>query len=149
MNRRATDEYGAPIGQAHRNPMLDTPKFEVELKNGETEKIMADQISANIYSQLEYDGREIFQFKGIIDHKKDGYVLTKETGFTVLQLGHKKYRPTTRIWKVLVEWRDETTTWMDLKYVKEASPIELAEYAVANKIYYDPDFAWWVHYFSI
>ena len=34
---------------------------------------------------------------------------------------------------------------MDLKDVKEASPIELAEYAVANKIYDEPDFAWWVH----
>ena len=56
--------------------MLDTHEFEVELENSETEKIMADQISANIYSELEYDGREIFQFKGIIDHKKDGYSLT-------------------------------------------------------------------------
>ena len=74
--RQATDEYGAPIGQAHRNPMLDTPKFEVELENGETEKIMADQIAGKIYSQLDYEGREIFQFKRIIDHKKDGYSLT-------------------------------------------------------------------------
>ena len=35
---------------------------------------------------------------------------------------------------------------MDLKYVKEASTIELAEYAVANKIYDEPYFAWWVNY---
>ena len=26
-------------------------------------------------------------------------------------------------WKVLVEWQDETTTWINLKDVKEASPI--------------------------
>ena len=41
--RRANDEYGAPIGQAHRNPMLETRKFEVELENGETDNIMAYQ----------------------------------------------------------------------------------------------------------
>ena len=35
---------------------------------------------------------------------------------------------------------------MELKDVKEASPIELDEYAVAKKIYDDPDFAWWVRY---
>ena len=35
---------------------------------------------------------------------------------------------------------------MDLKDVKEASPIELAEYAVANKIDKEPAFAWWVPY---
>ena len=46
--RRATYEYGAPIGQAHRNPMLDTREFEVELKNGETDKIMAKQSSDNL-----------------------------------------------------------------------------------------------------
>ena len=46
----------------------------------------------------------------------------------------------------LVQWRDETTTCMDLKGVKEASQIELNEYEVANKIDDEPDFAWWVHY---
>ena len=33
-----------------------------------------------------------------------------------------------------------------MKDVKEASPIELAEYATANKIYDEPTFAWWVPY---
>ena len=47
---------------------------------------------------------------------------------------------------MLVEWVDETTTWMDLKDVKEASPIELAEYAVANQIHDEPALAWWVPY---
>ena len=35
-------------------------------------------------------------------------------------------------------------TWMDLKDVKEANPIELAEYAVANQIENEPAFAWWL-----
>ena len=77
--RQSTDEFGAPIGQAHRNPILDARKFEVLLENCETDKIMADQIPANIYSQLGDEGREIFQFKVIIDHKKYGSTLTKET----------------------------------------------------------------------
>ena len=35
---------------------------------------------------------------------------------------------------------------MDLKDVNEASPIELDEYEVDNKIYYELAFDWWVHY---
>ena len=35
---------------------------------------------------------------------------------------------------------------MDLNGFKEASPIELAEYEVSNKIDDKPAFAWWVHY---
>ena len=33
---------------------------------------------------------------------------------------------------------------MDLKYVKDSNPIELAEYAVANRIQEEPAFKWWV-----
>ena len=47
---------------------------------------------------------------------------------------------------MLVEWKDETTTWVDLKDVKEANPVELAEYAVASQIDDEPAFAWWVPY---
>ena len=77
--RRATDDYGAPIGQAHRNPMLDTREFEVELEYGDTDKIMANEIAANLYSQLNDEVCDILQFKGIIDHNKDRSSLTKET----------------------------------------------------------------------
>ena len=35
---------------------------------------------------------------------------------------------------------------MDFKDVKEASTIELDEYAVSDKIDYETAFAWWVHY---
>ena len=103
---------------------------------------MVNQISANLYLQLDNEGCDILQSKGIIEHKKDGYALSKEIGFTILKGGHKKCKPTTRGWKVLVEWRDKTTTWMDLNDVKEASPIKLYECVVSNKIDYEPYFAW-------
>ena len=101
--KQATDDYGEPIGYTHRNPMLDTHESEVELENGETDKIMANQIDAKIYSQLDNEGREILQFKSILDHKKDGSDMTNETVFTVLKGGQKKCNPTTRRWKVFVE----------------------------------------------
>ena len=107
---------------------------------------MANKIDATLYYQLENKGSDILQFKGIIDHKKNGSHMTKETGFTVLKGGQNKCNPTTRGWKVLVQWRDETTTWMDLTDVKEDNPIGLAEYEVANKIDDDPYFAWSVNY---
>ena len=84
--------------------------------------------------------------KKIIDHRKNGSALNMENGFIHLKNGQKKCKPTTRGWQVLVEWKDDTTTWMDMKDVKEASPIELAEYAIANQISNEPAFAWWVPY---
>jgi hypothetical protein len=43
-----------------------------------------------------------------------------------------------------VQWKDETTTWVPLKDLKESNPIEVAQYAVDNKIESEPAFAWWV-----
>ena len=47
---------------------------------------------------------------------------------------------------MLVGCVNKTTTWMDLKDIKEAVPIKLAEFAVANRIDDEPVFAWWVPY---
>jgi len=35
--------------------------------------------------------------------------------------------------------------WLCLSEVKEAYPLQLTEYAVANDIAYEPAFNWWVH----
>ena len=110
--------------------------FEIELERGETDQIMTTQIAATLYSQLDNEGRKIMQCKGIIDHNSDwpALMLMKETGLATLKGGCRKYKTAMCSWNVLVEWWDETTTWMGVKDVKETSPIELAEYAVANKI---------------
>ena len=68
----------------------------------------------------------------IVDHQRDGSAVTKENGFTG---NHSNItNKTTKGWEVLIEWKDETTTWVDIKDVNEASPIYLDEYAVANQI---------------
>jgi hypothetical protein len=41
---------------------------------------------------------------------------------------------TTKGWKLLVEWKDSMTDWLPLKDLKESYLVEVAEYAVVNKI---------------
>ena len=43
---------------------------------------------------------------------------------------------------MLVKWKDGSSDWMDFKALKESNPIEVAEYAVANKIVEEPAFKW-------
>jgi hypothetical protein len=40
-------------------------------------------------------------------------------------------------------WKDGLSDWLPLKDLKDAHPVQIAEYAVANKI--EPTFNWWVH----
>ena len=54
---------------------------------------------------------------------------------------HKK---TMRGWQIQVKWKDGTSEWLPLKCVKDHNPIELAEFAVAQKIQDEPAFVCWV-----
>jgi hypothetical protein len=62
----------------------------------------------------------------------------------VIVNGREQLRKTTKGWKLAVVWKDGSTTWQHLKDLKESHPIEVAEYAIANKIVSEPAFAWWV-----
>jgi hypothetical protein len=41
---------------------------------------------------------------------------------------------------------DGSTSWEPLRNLKESNPVEVAEYAVANKLVEEAAFAWWVPY---
>jgi hypothetical protein len=70
------------------------------------------------------------------------YIL--DQGWMQTRSGEKTRQKTTKSWQLLVSWKDGTTDWLPLKELKASNPIELAEYAVANKIAEEPAFAWWV-----
>ena len=53
---------------------------------------------------------------------------------------------TTVGWKFNVKWRDGTTKWASIKYIKELNPIKVAEFVTACNIQEEPVFAWWVPY---
>ena len=48
VKRRTTDLSGSAIGMAHRNPMLDTREYEIELEDGTVDKMLANKIAENI-----------------------------------------------------------------------------------------------------
>jgi hypothetical protein len=55
-----------------------------------------------------------------------------------------KPKITTQGWQLLVLWKDKSMSWVKLKDLKVSNPVELAEYAVANRNVEEPAFKWWV-----
>jgi hypothetical protein len=45
-----------------------------------------------------------------------------------------------------VTWNDGSTAWVPLNEIKDANPVEVAEYAVSMRLVSAPAFAWWVPY---
>jgi hypothetical protein len=143
---RKRDADGNPIGKRNANPILDTREYEVEFPDGATDVFTANIIAENLYAQVDEEGNSYAIMHEITDHKKDGTAVSKDDGFITTMSGGTRPRQTTRGWKLLVSWKDGTSSWIALKDLKESNPVEVAEYALANKILEEPAFAWWARH---
>ena len=79
----------------------------------------------------------------IVDHLKDDSALQVGDAYYSTKTGPNPKR-TTKGWRLLVEWKDGSSSWIPLKDLKDAYPVQVADYAVANNLTLEPAFRWWV-----
>ena len=146
VKRRALDVDGKPYGTPNNNPLLDSRRYEVEFIDGSIEVLTANIIAENILAQVNEEGHRQLLLDEIIDHRTTKNCIKKEDGFIMTRSGQKRPKLTTRGWELCVQWKDGSTNWIALKDLKDSYPLELADYAIDNKLQDEPAFAWWVHY---
>jgi hypothetical protein len=145
ITKRSKGNDGNPIGRRHNNFLLDTRQYEIELSDGRTEEYTANVIAENLFSQVDSEGHHYLLMREISDHKKDESAVPMADGWIDMANGRKVRKRTTRGWKLLVEWKEGGSDWVPLKDLKESYPVEVAEYAKANKIADEPAFVWWIN----
>lgn len=101
-------------------------------------------VAENLISQCEDCNYRVL-FDEIIDHKHG------ETGIPIGQDNYfeKRYGKTLPIqslqgWLLCVRWKDDSLSWVPLKYMYESEILKTAEYAVMNKLTEWPTFKWWI-----
>ena len=57
---------------------------------------------------------------------------------------NKRSRETTKGWEVCMQWKDGSSTWNQVKDVKESLLVQLLDYTLLNQISDEPEFAWWI-----
>ena len=82
--------------------------------------------------------------KEIIAHRSTPDAVGKQDAMITMKNGRKCQRRTTKGWELLIQWKDGSETWTKLKDIKEAYPVQTAEYAFLAGIHEEPAFAWWV-----
>lgn len=137
---RKTDLSGRPAGKSHTNPLLDTAEYICENEDGTLDTYHANMITENLWSQCDNDGNEFLAYKEILDHRKNDKALSQD------DVIDGKMKKTTAGWEILVSFSNGEKQWLPLRTVKESNPVELAEYAVNNKLNLEPAFIWWVPY---
>jgi hypothetical protein len=146
VTKRLRDAEGRPIGTAHDNPLLDTREYEVEFRDGHYESLSANLIAQHLYSQIDEEGNRHVLLEDITDHRHDDTAVDKNDAFVTMSNGVKRRKETTQGWQLLCQWKDRSTNWVALKDMKQSYPVQVAEYAVANRIDDEPAFAWWVRH---
>ena len=101
--------------------------------------------SSPMYASCDADGNEYILFDSFVDYKFNGKAVTKDNQ-RIVHGGRNSLRQSTVGWHLCVQWKDGSTSWQSLKDLKEAYPVAVAEYAVAQGIDDEPAFNWWVHH---
>ena len=145
VKKRKRDSKDLPIGEKNDNPILDTRIYELEFPDGRVEEYSVNVLAENLLNQADQDGWDSGLLSEIIGLRRDGNVaVSKENGTFTTTSGMKRNVITTKGWDVNVKWKDQSTSWIPLSDMKEANPIEVAEYAIANGYNEEPAFKWWV-----
>ena len=77
-------------------------------------------------------------------HWFDEAAVKSQYAFVTTSSGTKCRRQKKQGVSLCIKCRDGDTTWVALKDIKEAYPIQLSEYALEAKISAEPAFTWWV-----
>ena len=139
------DHNNDPIGKKNSNPILDSRIYELEFPDGRVEEYAFDAIAENLLEQADDEGWDSGMLAEVIDHWVDNKIaIPKSEGTITSYNGSKRNVITTKGWDLYVRWKDQSTSWVQLSRIKESNPVQVAEYAYANKIADQPAFKWWV-----
>ena len=82
---------------------------------------------------------------GIVEYKKDDVVaISKADNYVITRRGRRHISKSTVGWKLLVQWKDGSETWITLKDMKNSHPVETDEFACARDIDDKVGFRYWV-----
>ena len=144
IKRRDVNNEGRPMGTPNNNPFLDQRKYEVELLDRRIDILTANIIDKNLLEQVDDDGHRHLLMDEIENHRREESDITKSQGTLTTESGMQRKKQAMVGWEFYVRWKGGSGDWIAMKDLKDSYPVPLADYAMANDIQDDPDFAWWV-----
>jgi hypothetical protein len=125
---------------ANTNPMLYTRTYKIDFPDGRSDEYTVNIIVDNmLYAQCDEEGNQFNLMECIVDHNNDGHDV--ECADIYIKHGsNKQVRKTTKGWHLCIEWKEGTTSWERLAYLKEINPVEVVEYDVSKNLHDSPAF---------
>lgn len=127
VTKRLWDKDGLPNGRSHNNPILDTQMNEVEFPGGYKLAVLANAIAQSMFAQVDEQGNWRVLFQEIVACHCTPEAVTQDGAFVVSNGAAKCWQETTKGRELLVQRKDKSTTWVTLKDIKQAYPVQVAK----------------------
>lgn len=115
VKRRAVGPDNRLIGTYDDDPMKSTMVYEVEFPNGESRVYSANILAEHMLNQIDEEPFSTTMLKGILNYSKDERIaVSHDDIFTKDAKVQRQYMKTTKGWKLLVQWEDNSQTWIPL-----------------------------------
>ena len=92
--------------------------YEAKYVDGHKASHTSNAIAQNMFAQVDTKGNRHVLFDEIIDHRCTALALKQADAFIVTSSGNRQRRETTKVWDLIVIWKDGLTTWVPLKDMK-------------------------------
>ena len=94
------------VGQRHKNPLLNTLMYDIELPNGDVIKYAANIIAVNLLAQINPEVYHTNVLEAILDHKRDGTAVPMSGKYVKTKQGRQTQRKTTVGWEIQIKWKN-------------------------------------------
>ena len=143
------DKEGRMIGTPNNNPYMNTVLYEIKFDDGTSKAYGANIIAENMWRSVNNEGYQEDSLHSVVDIRFKTNAV-KDT-FMYDQNGKRILKKTTRGVDLLVALKSgknpdgtdrPSKSWIPLKELKESHPLEVAKFAVANRVNQMPAFKW-------
>ena len=94
------------MGTYHRNPLMDTRKYELEYNGRTHDCYFSNIIAEKIYSQVDSEGDKFLVLKEIYDHWSDVMDISVADRFIISRCGNNHINKTMRGWELLSQTKE-------------------------------------------
>ena len=142
--KRSLGPDGNDVGAFNHNKMLDTRIYDIMFMNGTVQQLAANRIALSMYEHVDSERFTTKILDQVQRQRKTEEDIYKSDGYTKYSKESRSRKITTKGYDFLTKFRYGSESWIPLDDLKEYNPLEIAEYAISNKLEKEPAFAWWV-----
>ena len=136
--RRSLGPDDNAVGSFNHKMFLDTRIYDIMFMDGMVQQLADNRIALSMYEHVDSEGFTTKIMDQVQRHRKTEEAIEKSDRCIKDSKVRRSRRITTKGYGLLTKFGDGSESWIPLSDLKEYNPLEIAEYAISNKLEKEP-----------